>query len=495
MGTDRSSPAVGLLTGGAAGPGFEILVCPSSSRSRSPNASGSQEWHWHSQRRRFASSAASNHRRSHSRGVTPTSRFAPADAAIRARVDDVLDRQRPNTGSVRIRSPPERARPVSRAHRPQLQLPTAQHYPLLSAPLPRAVSRPEPGQLLRSLFLCVAQDSADAAFRIDRKAGCFRVSTPVLRIAEPRLRLALVLWSGAIGGAETLVVALAGALRASSVDAQVIVLTRAGQLAERLQHAAVPFSELDLKRPRAGLKHPRRLAEAVGRSGSDGAILPGSGFLAPALRLGGYRGRIVAVEHGSILQVDGLLRRSRLIDRFDRLLGIGFVDVHVAVSDFIRDHMRGGSIVTIPNGVDLDQYRPPTASRSKHAFVIGCVSRLAPGKGVEDVLVAAQPAICRGARLRIAGDGPERSKLERLAKQLRVSHGVSFEGWIRDAPAVAAFWRGCEVAITAPNDWVESFGLGAVEAMACGRPVVATRAGGLIEVVAHGRTRLSRRAG
>ena len=44
------------------------------------------------------------------------------------------------------------------------------------------------------------------------------------------------------------------------------------------------------------------------------------------------------------------------------------------------------------------------------------------------------------------------------------------------------------MAITAPNDWVESFGLGAVEAMACGRPVVATRVGGLADAVVHGRT-------
>jgi glycosyltransferase involved in cell wall biosynthesis len=116
------------------------------------------------------------------------------------------------------------------------------------------------------------------------------------------------------------------------------------------------------------------------------------------------------------------------------------------------------------------------------------VSRLIPGKGVEDVLVAARPSIARGARLRIAGDGPERPKLEQLVVELGIRDAVSFEGWLGDAGDIANFWGQCDVAITAPNDWVESFGLGAVEAMACGRPVVATRVGGLADAVVDSRT-------
>jgi glycosyltransferase involved in cell wall biosynthesis len=152
--------------------------------------------------------------------------------------------------------------------------------------------------------------------------------------------------------------------------------------------------------------------------------------------------------------------------------------------------MRNGPrpIVTIPNGVDLGLYRPSPAPRADEAFVIGCVSRLIPGKGVENVLAAARPAIARGARLRIAGDGPERAELERLAGQLGIREHVSFEGWLESASDVVSFWNACDVAITAPNDWVESFGLAAVEAMACGRPVVATRGGALAETVVDGET-------
>ena len=305
---------------------------------------------------------------------------------------------------------------------------------------------------------------------------------------HPALRLAFVLWSGELGGAETYVASLARVLRASSIDARVVVVGEAEPLAKRLRQAGVPFTALRFGRGRAAVRHPKRFAAAVGRAGSDGAVLPGGGFLAPVLRVGGYRGRIVAVEHGALLQEDAARRRSGLVTWLDDVIGDRFIDVHVAVSEFVRERMRTGPVVTIPNGVDLDLYRPVSKPGSLGEFVIGCVSRLIPGKGVEDVLVAARPTISRGARLRIAGDGSERPKLERLTEQLGIRNGVSFDGWLAGAGDIAGFWATCDLAITAPNDWVESFGLGAVEAMACGRAVVATRVGGLADAVVHGRT-------
>jgi glycosyltransferase involved in cell wall biosynthesis len=304
------------------------------------------------------------------------------------------------------------------------------------------------------------------------------------------LQLALVLWSGSLGGAETFSAALARAFRDDAIEARVVFVTHAEPLARRLLEAGVPFRELGLTRGRAALWHARRFAQSVTSSGRDGAILVSGGFLALALRIGGYRGRIAAVEHGAVLQVDRMRLRSQLLRRFDRLLGARAVDVHVAVSDFVRRRVQGGSrpVVTIPNGVDLDVYRPSLSSRSDDEFVIGCMSRLIPGKGVEDVLMAAQEVVPRGARFRIAGEGSERSRLELLAERLGIRDNVEFIGWLQGASDVRRFWNDCDVAVAAPNDWVESFGLTAVEAMACGTPVVATRGGALAETVIDGRT-------
>ncbi len=325
--------------------------------------------------------------------------------------------------------------------------------------------------------------------RVEPTAQLSHKVPPVATASSP-LRVAVVLWSGEIGGAETLAVALARALRNSGVDARVVFVTRAEPLARQFLEAGIPFAELRLKRGRAALWHARGFAQIVAASGADGAVLVAGGFLALALRLGGYRGLIAAVEHGALLQIDRMPPPTRLLRRVNRFLGARAVDVHVAVSDFLRERINGAArpVVTIPNGVDLDVYRPSSSPRSEDEFVIGCMSRLIPGKGVEDVIVAAQQVVPRGARLRIAGDGPERARLERLAEQVGIRASVEFVGWVKGSSDVAAFWNACDIAVAAPNDWVESFGLAAVEAMACGKPVVATRGGALPETVVHERT-------
>ncbi|HUF89393.1 MAG TPA: glycosyltransferase family 4 protein [Gemmatimonadota bacterium] len=118
-----------------------------------------------------------------------------------------------------------------------------------------------------------------------------------------------------------------------------------------------------------------------------------------------------------------------------------------------------------------------------------CVGRLVPAKGFDLVLralaalVEAHPALS----LAIAGEGPERSRLEALATELEVAGRVSFEGWI-DPRAVPA--RMAEASLVALPSHREGLPVVAVEAAWSGRPIVGANVSGMREVVDHGRTGL-----
>lgn len=148
----------------------------------------------------------------------------------------------------------------------------------------------------------------------------------------------------------------------------------------------------------------------------------------------------------------------------------------------------GRDIQVIPFGVVPESYplaRPPEVP------TIGCAKALTSTYGQADLLralallVARDPA--RPLRLLLAGDGEDRASLEALGANLGLSDRVSFLG--RLAPdAIPAFMGG--LSVFAMPSHAESFGVAALEAAACGVPVVASRVGGVPEVVKHEETGL-----
>jgi len=120
--------------------------------------------------------------------------------------------------------------------------------------------------------------------------------------------------------------------------------------------------------------------------------------------------------------------------------------------------------------------------------VVGSTSRLASEKGLHVLLEAFVLVLTRlpRARLLIVGDGPERTRLERQAQALDIRRAVIFAGFQSDVAAhLRLFW------ITAtPSIWEEPCPLSVIESLAVGVPVVASRAGGIPEVVRAGKTGL-----
>jgi glycosyltransferase involved in cell wall biosynthesis len=207
-----------------------------------------------------------------------------------------------------------------------------------------------------------------------------------------------------------------------------------------------------------------------------------------------------------------LLRR--LTPRMDHLIAVSR-----AIVRKLEDEGRGDAPISlIYNGIDLARYREPevccTLQReydiAPDAPIVGVVARLEPEKG-HPTLLEAWPRVLASvpnAHLLIVGEGAQREALEAQARSLGLlgaspaSHAVigprstpattmfarpsvTFTGRRDDVPAVTA---ALDVAVL--PSYREAQGLSILEAMALGRPVVASAVGGIPEMIEHGRTGL-----
>ena len=151
------------------------------------------------------------------------------------------------------------------------------------------------------------------------------------------------------------------------------------------------------------------------------------------------------------------------------------------------DIPRDVPIEVISNFVDGERFTPaaPSARAASRPRVLLHVSNFRPLKRVEDtvnILAAVRQRLPgMNVSLRLVGDGPERERIHALVRTLELGEYVHFDGEQVDLPGV---YRGSDVFLL--PSVTESFGLVALEAMACGVPVVASRVGGIPEVVTDG---------
>jgi glycosyltransferase involved in cell wall biosynthesis len=140
------------------------------------------------------------------------------------------------------------------------------------------------------------------------------------------------------------------------------------------------------------------------------------------------------------------------------------------------------SIQVTPFGVDINKFIPNRAE--KEEIVIGTIKTLEEKYGIQYLVKAFKEVKERNRdlklKLRIGGRGSQEDYLKELVKKLNIDEDVSFLGFVKPADVIKEF-QNFDLAVFPSTLDSESFGVAAVEAEACGTPVVVTDVGGLME--------------
>ncbi|HEV8150260.1 MAG TPA: N-acetyl-alpha-D-glucosaminyl L-malate synthase BshA, partial [Gemmatimonadales bacterium] len=199
--------------------------------------------------------------------------------------------------------------------------------------------------------------------------------------------------------------------------------------------------------------------------------------------------KVITTLHGTDITLVGQETSFHAITKFS----IERSDAVTAVSEFLKEETirtfgcAQCRISIIPNFVNLEEYRP-VAEKQRDGLcpaghqLVTHISNFREVKRVKDVIrIFARIRRALPATLLMIGDGPERDDAEREARTLGVEGDVRFLGRI---DTVAPLLQQSDLFLLPTQS--ESFGLAALEAMACGVPVVGSRAGGLPELIQDG---------
>ncbi len=191
----------------------------------------------------------------------------------------------------------------------------------------------------------------------------------------------------------------------------------------------------------------------------------------------------ITTLHGTDITLVGADRSYFLITKFsiERSNGV------TTISEYMRQRTIDffgvqNPIEVIHNFVNCSLYRPDPEAQRRGRKRILHISNFRPVKRVFDCIYAlAKVREHVDAELVMAGDGPERSPAERLARELGIHNHVRFLGKQDHMERLIPRMH----ALHLPSE-LEAFGLAALEAMACGVPPVATRTGGVPDLITHG---------
>lgn len=311
-------------------------------------------------------------------------------------------------------------------------------------------------------------------------------------------RVAFIVASLNRGGAEIQLLTLLEGLDRSRFEAELFVLGGGTMLDRVPGHVPVVSA---IWKSGADPLAAARLASLIRGFGPDVVVQYGrtaAGITGRLSALWAHSPAIVQVVHSNVFS--GSAEKRGLHNAANRLLD-SRTDAWACVSAFQADALaRAGvdrtGIRVIANGVDLVRFdcsnRSPESSRdllgmSESGLCIAMVGGFRPVKRHDVLIRALSIAEQRGVDMHalLVGTGETLESACELAETLTVAGRIDFLGERSD---VAEVLNACDVFVSASDS--ESFSIAAAEAMACGRPVVATRSGGIEELVVDGETGL-----
>ena len=201
----------------------------------------------------------------------------------------------------------------------------------------------------------------------------------------------------------------------------------------------------------------------------------------PAVMLGRHYGLpVVITEHASHFP-------RRLLPFFQvwkARYAFGRAKVVLPVSKALQQGIEAYNIHAkfqiVPNVVDTERFRPPVSRPPSSSIRLLFVGSLLPVKGLPTLLQALALLERADWRLDIVGDGPERDRIQHLANELGIAHQIHIHGY-RPKQDVAIFMQAADYFLL-PSQW-ENAPCVIIEAMACGLPIIASRVGGIPELV------------
>jgi len=303
------------------------------------------------------------------------------------------------------------------------------------------------------------------------------------------------LWAGA----EVQMVGLLEQLRSFPDLAVSAVLLNKGKLLDELFARDIPVTLYDETRL-SSLQLLKAFYRHFRRQGVD--TLHTHGYKENVLA--GIAAKLASVPH-AVQTIHGLQERMRgweraklgayawMNRRVARWAAQGVIGVSEEITAVMKRALPRNPVVCIHNGIDVKKIRPTVSALQKrqqlgipeNALVIGVVGRLVPVKSIDCLLRAMsllrQDLDAVPLRLFIVGDGPLRSTLESLAREVAIDRQTLFLGMRDDVYDLMNLFD-----IYALPSLHEGIPMALLEAMALGRPVVASRVGGIPEVMTDG---------